>query len=112
MCLWAKMAAIGSRPIDSFIFETGGLLGFCPSCCGRRMSDVAAHLVTSVLPDQPVRQWVLSLAVWLRFVVLRRRELVAPVLGIVVRAISGWLMGSARAMGQSGQMQAGLVAVE
>jgi hypothetical protein len=34
--------------------------GFCPSCCGRRMSDLAAHLVDRVLPEVPIRQWVLS----------------------------------------------------
>jgi hypothetical protein len=32
--------------------------GFCPSCIGRRMCDFAARLVTNVLPDVPVRQWV------------------------------------------------------
>jgi hypothetical protein len=33
--------------------------GFCPSCGGRRMADTATHLVDRVLPDVPVRQWVL-----------------------------------------------------
>ncbi len=47
--------------------------GFCPSCCGRRMCDIAAHLVDQVLPEQPVRQFVLSLPVRVRFVLLRRR---------------------------------------
>jgi hypothetical protein len=32
--------------------------GFCPSCGGRRMADTAAHLVDRVLPDVPIRQWV------------------------------------------------------
>ena len=35
----------------------------CPSCCGRRMANVAAHLVDRVLPDVPVRQYVLIAAV-------------------------------------------------
>ena len=35
--------------------------GFCPSCMGRRMADVAAHLVDEVFPEVPVRQWVCSL---------------------------------------------------
>lgn len=34
--------------------------GFCPWCGGRRMAERAAHLVDSVFPDVPVRQWVLS----------------------------------------------------
>jgi hypothetical protein len=41
--------------------------GFCPSCCGRRMAEVAAHLSTNVIPYVPVRQWVLSLPWELRF---------------------------------------------
>jgi hypothetical protein len=32
--------------------------GFCPSCCGRRMAETAAHLVDYVFPEVPVRQWV------------------------------------------------------
>ena len=31
--------------------------GFCPSCGGRRMSELAAHLVERVLPRVPIRQW-------------------------------------------------------
>ncbi len=38
----------------------------CPSCAGRRMANVAAHLVDRVLPAVPVRQWVLSLPFELR----------------------------------------------
>jgi hypothetical protein len=41
--------------------------GFCPSCGGRRMADTAAHLVDRVLPEVPVRQWVLSLPFALRY---------------------------------------------
>ena len=40
--------------------------GFCSSCGGRRMADTAAHLVDRVLPQAPVRQWVLSLPFSLR----------------------------------------------
>lgn len=34
--------------------------GFCPSCGARRMAESAALLVDEVLPEQPMRQWVLS----------------------------------------------------
>ncbi|MBI5485988.1 MAG: transposase [Deltaproteobacteria bacterium] len=34
--------------------------GICPSCAGRRMSGVAVHLVDRVLPDVPLRQWVVT----------------------------------------------------
>jgi len=34
--------------------------GFCPSCGGRRMTALAAHLVDHVFPHVPVRQWVLT----------------------------------------------------
>jgi hypothetical protein len=35
--------------------------GFCPSCGTRRMVDTAVWLVDRVLPEVPVRQWVLAL---------------------------------------------------
>ena len=41
--------------------------GFCPSCGARRMAESAALLVDEVFPEQPVRQWVLSVPYPLRF---------------------------------------------
>ena len=41
--------------------------GFCPSCGARRMAESAALLVDEVFPEQPVRQWVLSVPYLLRF---------------------------------------------
>ena len=54
--------------------------GFCPSCVGRRMSDVAAHLVDEVLPEEPIRQWVCSLPWSLRYALAYDRRLCADVL--------------------------------
>ena len=34
--------------------------GLCPSCGARRMHDTAHHMVDRVLPDVPIRQYVLS----------------------------------------------------
>jgi ribosomal protein S27E len=42
--------------------------GFCPSCGARRMAESAALLVDEVLPEQPIRQWVLSFPFQLRFI--------------------------------------------
>ena len=41
--------------------------GFCPSCGARRMAESAGLLVDEVFPEQPVRQWVLSVPYPLRF---------------------------------------------
>ena len=41
--------------------------GFCPSCGARRMAETAALLADEVLPERPLRQWVLSLPFALRF---------------------------------------------
>lgn len=35
--------------------------GLCPSCGTRRMCDEAASITDGILPNAPVRQWVLSL---------------------------------------------------
>jgi hypothetical protein len=40
---------------------------FCPSCAGRRMAQTAAHLVECVIPWVPIRQWVVSVPMPLRY---------------------------------------------
>lgn len=40
--------------------------GFCPSCCGKRMTQLSAHIVDHVIPTVPTRQYVLSLPWTLR----------------------------------------------
>jgi hypothetical protein len=58
--------------------------GFCPSCLGRRMSDVAAH---QVLPKVPVCQWVCSLPWRLRYAMGYDRRLCADVLAMFIAAL-------------------------
>jgi hypothetical protein len=69
--------------------------GFCPSCGARRMAESAALLVDEVLPEQPIRQWVLSFPFQLRFLFASRAQLMGRVLGIVYRAISAHLIQKA-----------------
>jgi hypothetical protein len=61
--------------------------GFCPGCLGRRMSDIAAHLVDEVLPKVPVRQWVCSLPWRLRYVMGYDRRLCSDVLAAFIGAL-------------------------
>ncbi len=70
--------------------------GFCPSCGGRRMADTAAHLVDRVLPEVPVRQWVLSLPFALRYRLAFDGPLTSAVLGLFVRAVFASLRRRAR----------------
>ena len=62
--------------------------GFCPSCLGRRMSDIAAHLVDEVLPEVPIRQWVCSLPWPLRYALAFDRALCAEVLDAFLSALT------------------------
>lgn len=59
------------------------------------MADSAALLVDEVLPRRPIRQWVLSLPFALRFLLATKPAVLTQVLGIVIRAISGHLIGQA-----------------
>ena len=61
--------------------------GFCPSCGGRRMAETAAHLVDRVLPDVPVRQWVLSMPWRLRFLLASDPALTRAVRRSFLRAV-------------------------
>jgi hypothetical protein len=83
--------------------------GFCPSCGGRRMSDTAAHLVDRVLPEVPVRQWVLSLPFALRYRLAYEAELASAVLGVFVRAVFASLRRRARRQWDVARGQCGAV---
>ena len=75
--------------------------GSCPSCGARRMSQTAANLVDLVLPEQPIRQWVVSLPFELRLPVARDSALLSAVLRIVVCEIDKLytLLGQERGVG-------------
>src|SRR5438445_7080908 len=61
--------------------------GFCPSCTTRRMQGTATHLLDRVLPHVPMRQWVLSLQRWARFLLARDPLLLTRTLDLALRAI-------------------------
>ena len=66
--------------------------GFCPSCGAKRMVESAALLVDEVLPEKPIRQWVLSVPFPLRWLFASEPEMMSKVLLIVTRAISTYLV--------------------
>lgn len=70
--------------------------GVCNSCGGRRMAETAAHLVDSVLPAVPTRQWVLSLPFPLRYRLAYDRTLATPLLAAFLRAVFASLRRRAR----------------
>ena len=61
--------------------------GFCPSCTTRRMQSTATNLVDRVLPHAPMRQWVLSLPRWARFLLARDAGLITRTLDVALREI-------------------------
>jgi len=70
--------------------------GFCPACGGRRMAERAAHLIDHVLPDVPVRQWVLSLPHRLRYLLAWDHDLCRRLVHVFVGTILSWLRRRAR----------------
>jgi ribosomal protein S27E len=66
--------------------------GFCPSCGARRMIESAAHLVDHVFPEEPVRQWVLTFPIPLRFLLAAHPQVLSQVLAVVQRGISTCLI--------------------
>jgi len=53
----ARCDACGHDLLIAFSCKTRTV---CPSCTGRRMANTAASIVDRVLPDVPVRQYVLT----------------------------------------------------
>jgi len=59
------------------------------------MAESAAPLVDELLPEQLLRQWVLSFPFQLRFLFASRPEIMGRVLGIVYRVIATHLIKKA-----------------
>ena len=69
------------------------------------MTDLAMHLVERVLPDVPVRQWVLSLPFSIRYVLAYDAELCREVRSAFVGAVQSWICRRARDHGTMTFMQ-------
>jgi len=69
--------------------------GFCRSCGARRVAETAALLAYEVLPERPLRQWVLSLPHALRFLLATDPDALTLVFGVVYRTISRHLINRA-----------------
>jgi hypothetical protein len=84
--------------------------GFCPSCSGRRMAQMAAHLVEQVLPWVPTRQWVVSVPISLRYWMASSKDLTAVVHTIIRRTISQYYVNQAVKLGMDRKkIQAGSI---
>jgi hypothetical protein len=83
--------------------------GFCPTCGGRRMADTAAHLVDRVLPEVPIRQWVLTLPYPLRYRCAYDAKLASEVLRAFVRALFAELRRRVRRHWGAGDLHCGAV---
>lgn len=73
--------------------------GFCPSCTGRRMASLAAHLVDDVVGGLPVRQWVLTAPHRLRRALAYDHRLCRRVLAVFIRVVLSFERRRARRRG-------------
>jgi len=73
--------------------------GFCPSCAGRRMAQMAAHLVEQVIPWVPTRQWVVSVPIPLRYWTASSPDLTATVHTIIRTTIGQYYVNQAVTQG-------------
>src|SRR5215813_9900513 len=84
--------------------------GFCASCAGRRMAQTAAHLMESVVPWVPTRQWGVSVPIPLRYWMAASQELTAKVHTIIHTTIGQYYVNKAVARGvPRAQVQPGSV---
>jgi hypothetical protein len=74
-------------------------------------AERAAHLVDHVLPDVPIRQWVLSLPHRLRYVLAWDPDLCRAVAGILARAVFRLLRERARDAGIEGGRGGGVIVI-
>jgi hypothetical protein len=66
------------------------------------MSETAALLVDHVLPGVPIRQWVLTVPIELRYRLAYDGKLCGEVLAVFLRAVMGWYRKQGKALGCPG----------
>ena len=71
----------------------------CPSCTGRRMANTASAIVDRVLPDVPVRQYVLTLPYELRKLAAFKAQVLTAIGRIAVDAIFARYRAHAKRLG-------------
>lgn len=81
---------------DKFVAYSCKGRTLCPSCTGRRMSDTAKHLIEEVIPEVPIRQWVLSMPYTHRFLLATNPEFLRKILAIYHRTISRFYLKQAK----------------
>jgi hypothetical protein len=91
-CVHVRCAQCGDDMVVAFSCKGRG---FCPSCGGRRMSELAAQLVDRVIPRVPVRQWVLSVPFTLRYQLAFDAPLTAAVLHVFIGSVFAGLRRAA-----------------
>lgn len=85
--------------------------GFCPSCTGRRMNENAAYMVDYVFPHVPVRQFVLSFPIPVRYWMARNPKLISQLLTIFHRAINAHYRMAVKKLGHGENILTGAVTV-
>ena len=79
-----RCASCDARQLVPFTCKSRSL---CPSCCGRRMNQTSLHLVESVIPHVPVRQWVLTFPAPLRYLLAYDTELCSKTVALFVHRV-------------------------
>lgn len=71
----------------------------CPSCAAKRTTCLSAHLTDNVIPFVPVRHWVLSFPVWLRYKIGYDHDLYREVIGLFDRHVCSFYRQQAEQVG-------------
>ena len=80
--------------------------GVCPACNARRMVATAAHLTDHVLPDLPLRQWVLAVPKRLRYFLHRDAGLQGAALRLFLRVVEQCLRAHSLGAGPAARLGA------
>ena len=92
---WILTPALANCAHEKLVVFSCKRRGFCPLCGRRRMALTAAHLIDHIIPQVPIRQWVLSFPIPLRYLLAASPCLFTSKLQVIQRAISTFLIKQA-----------------
>ncbi len=86
--------------------------GFCPSCGGRRMSQTAANIIDQVIPLVPIRQWVISLPIPIRYLMAQDYKVLDHINRIINTVISSFYKKKGKSAGAKKPMTGAITFIQ
>ena len=109
---WMRKRPLGEAACQFYAAQLALARNATVTVCHSRTADLAAHWLDHMLPDVPIRQWVLTLPWPLRYRLAWDPDLLADVLAVYLRVLFRWQQLRARRIGSKAVQSGAITAIQ